>query len=128
MSYSQSLKAELKKLQLEVEQLKEARAPRITVTEEIIELSWEEAQALPKSVGSGPITILQNVIVRPPPRTMDEDEPLPPDFKVIHDETKERRRKDQADFEAKTKEPRKIRLIRAYDPNRLEYPKGVGGW
>jgi hypothetical protein len=75
-------------------------------------MTWDEHLAAKAAQANEPrgrcrVTILQNVIVRCPPRIMHAEEELPPELKLIRDQTLERKKREQEEFEQRTRFPRR---------------------
>ena len=61
-------------------------------------------------------------VMAPAPRIMDRDEELPPELKVIADETKERLAREAEEFKARSFKPYKRITPPEERPSPIEYP------
>jgi hypothetical protein len=111
---------EILQLKRDLEALKESMRPAKRWIAIEVGVGEDKSAEIAAIEAEGHHVLIQQ-IVRPKPVVMEADEPLPPELKLIADETAERRKRDAEEFESVTRptQPEPER------PFPLTYPRQV---
>ena len=119
MARQSPLARQLAQLRAELDELIAVRNPPRWV-DVIVNIGEDKTEEIEKILGENHNVLIRKVML-PPPIVMDRDEELPPELKVIADETKERLAREAEEFKARCSKPYKRIPPPEERPTRLDY-------
>ena len=103
MARQPQLTRQLAQLRAELDELIAARNPPRWV-DVIVNVGEDKTEEIDALLAEN-YNVLVRKVVQPPPLILDRDEELPPELKVIADETQERLKREAQEFKERTSKP-----------------------